>query len=127
MILLRVDPDDAVPPSQQLVAAFLDAIATGALRDGEQLPTVRALASQVDVNANTVKKSYRDLQKLGVVYGRNGRGVFVTARARDVATAVRLVETLTEFRKAASLAMRAGHVGSVLADELCRLVAEPPT
>ena len=116
-----MDPDDTVPPSQQLVAALLDAIATGALKAGDQLPTVRALANEVGVNANTVKKSYRDLQKLGVVYGRNGRGVFVTARARDVANAVRLAETLADFRKAAFLAMRAGHVESLLLDELRRL------
>lgn len=116
-----MEPDDTVPPSQQLVAALLDAIATGALTAGDQLPTVRALANEVGVNANTVKKSYRDLQKLGVVYGRNGRGVFVTVRARDVATAVRLAETLVDFRKAASLAMRAGHVETLLLDELRRL------
>lgn len=118
-----IDPHDTVPPSQQLVAAFLDAIATGALADGDQLPTVRALATRAEVNANTAKKAYRDLQKLGVVLARNGRGVFVTARGRDVATAIRLVETLTEFRKAAGLALRAGHVGDVLQDELRRVVA----
>ncbi|MGK0299789.1 MAG: DNA-binding transcriptional regulator YhcF (GntR family) [Planctomycetota bacterium] len=80
----------------------------------------------MSVNANTVKKSYRDLQKLGVVYGRSGRGVFVPARSRGVAPAVRLVETLGEFRKAASLALRAGYVETVLLDELRRLSMPEP-
>ena len=60
---LRVDPNSTVPPSQQLVAAVLDAIARGELRPGDKLPAVRALAAQVLVNPNTVGKAWRDLLK----------------------------------------------------------------
>jgi len=51
---LRVDPNSLVPPSQQIVAAVLDAIAHGELRPGDKLPSVRGLAATALVNPNTV-------------------------------------------------------------------------
>ena len=118
---MKIDPDDPVAPSLQLVAALLDAMASGSLGAGDKLPTVRGLAAEVGVNANTVKKSYRDLQQLGAVRGISGRGVFVTAQAVDIAKAIRLVETLTAFRSVTAQALRAGHEQSLLAQELMRM------
>ncbi len=113
---VRVDPHSLVPPSQQLVAAVLDAIANGELRPGDKLPAVRALAEQALVNPNTVGKAWRELEHLGVTEGRNGSGVFVTPGAVDVAKAVRLAETLAALRLAVQQALRAGHEGTVLLD-----------
>ncbi|HLQ36341.1 MAG TPA: GntR family transcriptional regulator, partial [Planctomycetota bacterium] len=87
---IRVDPHSLVPPSRQLVAAVLDAIASGELAPGDKLPSVRGLATQALVNPNTVAKAWRDLEHLGVTEGRNGSGVYVTAAAPDVAKALRL-------------------------------------
>lgn len=106
---LRVDPNSTVPPSQQIVAAVLDAIARGELRPGDKLPPVRAFAAQVLVNPNTVGKAWRDLEHLGATEGKNGSGVFVTARGPDVARALRLAETLDALQQAVLLALRAGH------------------
>lgn len=116
----RVDPHSLVPPSQQLVAAVLDAIAAGELHPGDKLPSVRGLASQALVNPNTVTKAYRDLEHLGATEGRNGSGVYVTVGGPDVARAIRLAETLDAFRSAAAFALRAGHDGEVLRDVLAR-------
>ena len=113
---VRVDPHSLVPPSQQLVAAVLDAIANGELRPGDKLPAVRALAEQALVNPNTVGKAWRELEHLGVTEGRNGSGVFVTPGAVDVAKAVRLAETLAALRLAVQQALRAGHEATVLHD-----------
>jgi GntR family transcriptional regulator len=113
---LRVDPNSTVPPSQQLVAAVLDAIARGELRPGDKLPAVRALAAQVLVNPNTVGKAWRDLEHLGATEGKNGSGVFVTERGPEVASAVRLAETLSQFEAAVAHALRAGHEAAVLQD-----------
>ena len=106
---VRVDPHSLVPPSQQLVAAVLDAIGAGELAVGDKLPSVRGLAATALVNPNTVTKAYRDLEHLGATEGRNGSGVFVTAAGPDVARALRLAETLATFRSAIALALRAGH------------------
>ncbi|MGE3174758.1 MAG: GntR family transcriptional regulator [Planctomycetota bacterium] len=110
----QVDPHSVVPPSQQLVAAVLDAIARGELRPGDKLPAVRALAAQVLVNPNTVGKAWRELEHLRVTEGRNGQGVFVTAQGPEVARALRLAETLDQLRVALSQALRAGHDEGVL-------------
>jgi len=111
---IRVDPHSLVPPSRQLVAAVLDAIASGELAPGDKLPSVRGLATQALVNPNTVAKAWRDLEHLGVTEGRNGSGVYVTAAAPDVAKALRLAVTLDQFRMAAQHALRAGHDESEL-------------
>jgi GntR family transcriptional regulator len=116
VVHVRVDPHSLVPPSQQLVAAVLDAIANGELRPGDKLPAVRALAEQALVNPNTVGKAWRELEHLGVTEGRNGSGVFVTPGAVDVAKAVRLAETLAALRLAVQQALRAGHEATVLHD-----------
>jgi GntR family transcriptional regulator len=115
---VRVDPHSLVPPSQQLVAAVLDAIGSGELRPGDKLPSVRGLAGEALVNPNTVAKAFRDLEHLGATEGRNGSGVFVTAGGPDVAKAIRLTETLAAFRDAAQLALRAGHDAAALHEVL---------
>lgn len=114
----RVDPNSLVPPSQQLVAAVLDAIARGELQPGDKLPSVRGLAADALVNPNTVTKAYRDLEHLGATVGRNGSGVYVTEAGPDVARAIRLAETLATFRSAAEAALRAGHDRTVLDEAL---------
>lgn len=111
---VRVDPHSLVPPSQQLVAAVLDAIARGELAPGDKLPSVRGLAAEALVNPNTVSKAWRDLEHLGATEGRNGSGVFVTAAAPDVARGIRLAATLAAFRAASAAALRAGHDVAVL-------------
>jgi len=104
-----VDPDAERPPSRQLLDAVLDALARGELVAGDQLPSVRALAAEALVNHNTVARAWRDLEQLGVTRGRNGRGVFVTADGPQIASEMRLEETLIAFRQAAADALRSGH------------------
>lgn len=115
---VRVDPHSLVPPSQQLVAAVLDAIANDELLPGDRLPSVRGLAAEALVNPNTVTKAYRDLEHLGATEGRNGSGVFVTAAGPDVSRTIRLAETLASFRMAVQQALRAGHAHETLATAL---------
>ncbi len=109
MTTWNVDPDSETPPSRQLVEIALDAIASAELSVGDQLPSVRRLAVEAMVNANTVSKAYRDLEGLGAVQGENGRGVFVTKDGVRVAREVRTRATLERFRRALHEALRAGH------------------
>jgi GntR family transcriptional regulator len=69
-----------MPLYAQLTRAIQFAIATGRLRVGEQLPTVRQLAVELRVNANTVAKVYAELERSGVLETRRGVGTFVRAR-----------------------------------------------
>lgn len=60
----------------QIVEQIKYALATGALRPGEQLPSIRALAEELRINRNTVAKAYGELEHEGVVKTMQGRGVF---------------------------------------------------
>ena len=105
----RVDQSSSVSPSRQLVEAVLDGVAAGTISPGDKLLSVRALAAEALVNPNTAARAYRDLEAMGVVEGRNGRGVFVTPQGPAIARAMRVKATLDEFRRAAMAAVRAGH------------------
>jgi DNA-binding transcriptional regulator YhcF (GntR family) len=115
---LRVDPTLPTPPSRQLVEAVLDRVAAGALRPGERLPSVRALAAQALVNPNTVNKAYRELEALGAVEGRNGAGVFVRAEGPALARAERRGATLARVQAAIETAVGAGHDPRALAAQV---------
>ena len=114
----RVDPHSDVPPSRQIVEAFLDRVANGDLAAGDCLPSIRALAVEALVNPNTVGKAYRELELMGVVEGRNGSGVFVTGHGLEIARGRRRKATLEAFRRAAREALRAGHRAEALESAL---------
>lgn len=69
-----------MPLYAQLTRAIQFAITTGRLRVGEQLPTVRQLAVELRVNANTVARVYAELERAGILETRRGVGTFVCAR-----------------------------------------------
>lgn len=60
----------------QIIEQVKYALATGALRPGDQLPSIRALAEQLRINRNTVAKAYGELEHESVVKTEQGRGVF---------------------------------------------------
>jgi GntR family transcriptional regulator len=75
-----IDPADRTPLHAQLERGIKAAIATGRLVVGDQLPTVRQLAVDLRVNANTVAKVYAYLERAGMLETRRGVGTFVAAR-----------------------------------------------
>jgi GntR family transcriptional regulator len=77
--IVSVDPRDRTPIYAQLERAFRAAIATGRLAVGDQLPTVRQLAVELSINANTVARVYAELERAGVLETRRGVGTFVRA------------------------------------------------
>jgi GntR family transcriptional regulator len=76
----HIDTEDPMPIYAQLERAIRFAIATERLRVGEQLPTVRQLAVDLKINANTVAKVYAELERVGILETRRGVGTFVRAR-----------------------------------------------
>jgi GntR family transcriptional regulator len=77
--IISIDPHDATPIYAQLERALRAAIATGRMRPGDQLPTVRQLAVDLQVNANTVARVYAELERAGVIETRRGVGSFISA------------------------------------------------
>jgi len=80
LLNLRLDTKSGVPPYLQIAEQVRQALVTGVLVPGDQLPTVKEVVTQVAVNPNTVFKSYRELEREGLVEGRPGAGTFVLRR-----------------------------------------------
>ena len=76
-MLLSIDITSSVAVYVQIENHVQFAIASGRLQPGDQLPSVRELSEQLEVNPNTVAKAYRDLEVMGLLYTRRGMGVFV--------------------------------------------------
>src|SRR5438876_10082879 len=83
---LRINPADPTPLYAQLERAIRSTLGGGQLRPGEQLPTVRQLAVDLRINANTVAKVYAELERAGVLETRRGVGTFVSARPNEAAS-----------------------------------------
>jgi GntR family transcriptional regulator len=110
----RLDLATGVPAYRQIIDQILGAIASGAIRGGSQLPTVRQLAVDLSVNPNTVVRAYRELEIRGVLTTQQGIGTFVTAEQvrPDEAVRQRQLDQLV-----GDLLARAGAAG-VTADEV---------
>jgi GntR family transcriptional regulator len=79
--LFQLNPSDPTPLYAQLDRAIRLGISIGRLLPDTQLPTVRQLAVDLCINANTVAKVYRDLERAGIVETRRGIGTFIKASA----------------------------------------------
>jgi GntR family transcriptional regulator len=76
-MLASIDINSSVAVYVQIENHVQFAIASGRLKQGDQLPSVRELSERLGVNPNTVAKAYRDLEVMGLLYTRRGMGVFV--------------------------------------------------
>lgn len=77
MIPVRLNPLSGTPLYVQLVEHLKHSIEVGAIKAGEQLPSVRRLAEELLINPNTVVRAYRDLESEGILVLKHGSGVFV--------------------------------------------------
>jgi GntR family transcriptional regulator len=77
MITFKLHPKSGVPIYRQIQDQVRYGIASGRLRPGDQLPTVRALAVDLSINPNTVIKAYSELERQGVLTTEQGSGTFV--------------------------------------------------
>lgn len=115
-VLVQIRPDDARPIYVQIVDEIRRAVVVGSLAPDESLPSVRELASRLQVNPNTVSRAYRELERQGVVYVQRGRGTFVADggtgedRRKELAGQV------------ARRALREAHRHSLSAPELLRAI-----
>lgn len=86
MGLVSIDVRDRTPIYAQLERGLRAAVATGRLRIGDRLPTVRQLAVELCVNANTVARVYSELERAGFLETRRGVGSFVSATPEQART-----------------------------------------
>jgi GntR family transcriptional regulator len=96
-MLVSLDPADATPIYAQVERGLRAAIAAGRLKPGDQLPTVRELAVELRVNANTVARVYSELERAGVFETRRGVGTFVRAGRTEARPASEHAKRLRAF------------------------------
>jgi GntR family transcriptional regulator len=96
MSFFRLNVSSGVPLYVQLMEQIRHAVETGALRPGDQLPTIRALAQELVMNANTVVRAYRELEHEGIVELRHGLGAFISSSVSAKGKVMRQAQNIVE-------------------------------
>jgi len=120
----RLDSHSGVPVYRQLIDQVQGAIASGTLKPGNQLPTVRLVAVELSINPNTVLRAYREMEIRGILDTQQGTGTFIADRPVAVSSEQRerqLSQLVNEF---VSRAGAAGFTVDELIDALKQLQPE---
>ena len=104
----------------QLAERLKHSIATGAIKAGEQLPSVRRMAEDLLINPNTVVRAYRNLESEGIVELRHGSGVFVRESVAGRAAVMKKAEPImrTAVERLESLDLTEDEIRRLLENEV---------
>lgn len=121
-----LDPHSGVPAYRQIIDQVRGGIASGSLKAGDQLPTVRQLAVDLSINPNTVVRAYRELELSGLLESNQGTGTFISEqkiRGSEEERARQLAQIVGDC------VARAGAAGFTVEDlmEQLRELAAPPS
>ena len=119
--LISINYRSALPLYEQVKNSFIKLFVTGALKPGEQLPSVRELAVELAINPNTIQRAYREMENDGYIYTVSGKGCFVAEQKEARADTSRLLEA---FRDAAAKLMFNGVDSEQLKNELEKISKE---
>lgn len=96
----QLNSETGVPVYRQLIDQVHGALASGGLKPGEQLPTVRQLAVDLAINPNTVTRAYREMEIRGLLETQQGTGTFIAEQQTEKDSGVRkrqMEQLVTEF------------------------------
>jgi GntR family transcriptional regulator len=120
-----LDLHSGMPVYRQIMDQVRGGIAAGALTAGDQLPTVRQLAVDLEINPNTVVRAYRELELGGLLETHQGTGTFISAQKMKRADAQREKQLAQIVADCVSRAGAAGFTVDELIEELRGLSSEP--
>lgn len=98
-LTLQLDFHSGFPIYTQIVNQIQSQLANGILKPGDQLPTVRALASEIRVNFNTVARAYRILDEARIISTQQGRGTYIIEIPPPEVTEKLRQDSLSELTK----------------------------
>ncbi|MCA9231538.1 MAG: GntR family transcriptional regulator [Planctomycetales bacterium] len=129
-MILRIEKGSAVPISRQIGSQIATLCASGKLRPGQRLPSVRELARELAVNQNTILRVYERLVSEGLLEMLHGQGTFVSDRARESSLAAhrdRLLDELRQLgRQGIALGLSNEQLHELLAEALHQLQQTSP-
>jgi GntR family transcriptional regulator len=118
VLKFSLDATNGVPFYKQIILQVEMAIADGRLNTGDQLPTVRSLAVELQVNPNTVARAYSELEIRGIVNTQQGTGTFISDQKVEISDVEReriLAEITRSFvSHAVSYGFSLGEISSYL-------------
>jgi GntR family transcriptional regulator len=123
--LFQIKPSSGVPIYRQLMEQIHRLVASGSLKAGEELPSVRQVAGHYDVNPKTISKAYSLLEALGVLERVRGKGMIVSSdqgATRSVKKRMELVQPI--LREAATQANQLGLPKDAVLQELAGFLEE---
>ncbi len=80
--MISLNYRDASPIYEQIKNGLKRLIVTGAMKEGDKLPSVRALATELAINPNTIQKAYNELENEGYIYSVPGKGSFASGEIK---------------------------------------------
>ena len=119
--MITLNYRDARPIYEQVRNGLRRLIVSGAIADGDKLPSVRALASQLAINPNTIQRAYSELESEGYAASVPGKGSFAVRRERaeDDGRRLALTETLREtLRELRALGMTTAELDAIYREEI---------
>lgn len=81
-ILINLDYQSRTPIYEQIISSIEKYVALGILKEKEQIPSIREMASSIGVNPNTVKKSYDILENRGIIRTISTKGTFISENTK---------------------------------------------
>jgi GntR family transcriptional regulator len=120
MLHFQINPHSGLPVYRQMIDQVKYYVASGALKTGDQLPSIRELAQMLAINPTTVARVYTDLEREGIIEMRHGKGAFVAVNNRRVSSTGR---ERALRRLARHLAVEAKQMGAS-SNEVLRVMKE---
>jgi GntR family transcriptional regulator len=125
-VIFRLNQSSGIPLYLQLIEQVKHAVETGALREGDQLPTIRKVAEDLVMNPNTVVRAYRELEHEGVLELKHGSGAYIKESAGNRARVMRKAQTVVQstIDRLASLGLAEDEIRRVVENELAQARAQ---
>ncbi|MBR1459781.1 MAG: GntR family transcriptional regulator [Oscillospiraceae bacterium] len=117
--MFDIDINSRTPIYEQLYRKVIELIIKGVIGEGDKLPSVRALALDLHVNANTIQKAYTLLERDGIIYSLTGRGSFIAKPDHLLAQEY----ILGDFDKAVTAALQSGITSGALCERIDTIAA----
>jgi GntR family transcriptional regulator len=121
-VIFHLNQSSGIPLYLQLMGQVKHAVETGALQEGDQLPTIRKLAEDLVMNPNTVARAYRELERMGVLEVKHGSGAFIKTSAAGRSRLIHKAQDIMQstITRLVSLGMTEEELRRVFENELAQ-------